>query len=613
MNRVKKITCLFLLLITPLSATATQSKEKSTATETVKSIAGDKRDPGLARQKIVSLLYEVLEAQKAFPDQSLRVVIQAHIADMLWTIDEPRARHLFQDALVESGRLAESTYAQPLNASGAVLAARAQVIRLLMTHDLNWAAKEIERIADLADPDPKSRTSRPYLERVGLQMQLVFQIVQKEPQRATQLMKPLVENGDINYVMMVLGLIRSKDGAAAEELFVQTLARARQAQPRFDGIYRLASYVFPGFGEGVLRFSPEAAKRDPFAPGPTNPAVVEQFLEFAYDVATRRLDASLADAAGARLDAGSSYDFAVPKLLCGYFDRFMPDRAPAFRARFAEVSRRVPPDQRAYLVMTEPGTIQELQSRADAASEARLKDLLYRRAIAQATTSGDFERASEIIAKLSSEAGRYAAKTTLRRTIDDKRGDEARDALNKQDLDKAEALTAEISNWYSQPFLVPNLIGQLSNKDKVRAARILDEYERRAVGIEDGIERSVVLMELAGSAANLDSARGFQEMKNAIAEFNRAGFVPELERYRENDLSGSRTNIGLGGLLSNWQLSWLGRTDFDQAVALTRQFHMNEASAVMQLVVCRAALSMIPPASKARSVPIRVINLARSM
>lgn len=130
----------------------------------------------------------------------------------------------------------------------------------------------------------------------------------------------------------------------------------------------------------------------------------------------------------------SMLDYAIPKLLVPYFDRFMPDRAPAFRARVLEALRRVPPEERQYLVLTESGTVEELLSRADAIADPRLKDTLIQRAVFQASYGDDFEQASALIERLSNEGGRSNARNILRQRMDEKRSNDAWSALNKGDF-----------------------------------------------------------------------------------------------------------------------------------------------------------------------------------
>jgi hypothetical protein len=600
LNRITKITCILLLITTPLIATAAQSLQTQ-KTSHEQSSSERAQVINLSLQRITSVLDQVLEAQKGFADENLRVMIQAHVADMLWSYDQPRARRLFEDSLQVSERLADQGAPPPVVGVASFYPVRIQVIRLIMPHDSDWAIRLVESRGDIVS-DIKLRTGKNW-ERTQLQFQLCVHFAQRDPQRAALAVKPFVENGDLNFLMTLLGMIRFKDARTADELFLQALAKARLNQPSFEDIRRFATYVFPSFGEGVLRFSSNGGKSDPFAPSPSGAAAVQQFLEFSYEVATRRLQAAMTGEIGARLDPHSMLDFSIPKLLLPYFDRFIPDRAPAFRARLQEAVRRVPPEDRQYLVLTEPGTTEELLSRADAINDPRLKDTLIHRAIIQASNT-DFERAASLIEKLSNEGGRLNARNSLIQRINDKRLNDAWSALNKGDYDTAEALAAEISDWRSDGLLVRSLVGQLARKDKLRAARILDGYERRAADIDEAHERALRLMQLAGVASSIDLNRGFEQMKLAIVEFNQAGFVPELERYRDNGAvtatgsTAAKVNVGLSGLLGNWDLYWMGSTDLNRALAITRQFQMKEAAALMQLNACRGALRAVPASAR---------------
>jgi hypothetical protein len=594
MHRVKSAASILLLITAPLlTATGQDGQTKKTSPDKP-SARTSENTPAVnpTQRKIFAALDQVLESQKTFADENLRAVIQAHVADMLWSYDEPRARRLFDDAL----QLAErSTFAQPSQAQGTP--ARAVVIQLIMRRDSDWATKLVESAGELANVDPKARNSREYRERVSLQLQLGLYFIQQDPQRAPRVAKAFADNGDVNSLLLLLGMIRSRDASAADELFVQALAKAKLGQTSFEDINKLARYLFPSFGEGVLFHSSNVGQRDPFTPVSTDSAAVEQFLDLAYDVVTKRLNAAMTGTDGTRLNARSILDYAIPKLLLPYFDRFTADKAPALRARLQQALHSVPPEDRQYLMMTESGSVQELISRASAIADVKIKDILFLGAIRQAIYGGDIEQASAIIERLS-EGARSNARSILRQTMDQKRSEQAWSALDKGDFDKAEALVAELSDWRSDPLLLRSLVGRLAQKDKPRASRVLDQYERLAAGIENPIERTLRLMELAGIAANIDMNRGFDEMKLAFLEFNRAGFVPELQKYRDDAGTGrvSSVNIGLSGLINDWNLQWLGRTDFDRALVLTQQFQMREATALMQLAVCRGALGKFQPA-----------------
>ncbi len=597
MTRLKTSACMFLLITTPLLSIAAQ-KAPSTRSSNEQSPSEKSQLRNAFLLKVTAVLDRVLEAQKTFPDENLRVMIQAQVADMLWDYDEARARTLFEHILQISEKLADQgTPAPPSGVGWWYYPVRNQVIGLIMSRDADWATRLVESRGEIAT-DLKARSTPRNRERTLLQLRLGTHFAQRDPKRAAIAAKPFADSGDFRSLMLLLSLIRFKDAAAADDLFIRALETARRVQPTFEDLYQFASYVFPSFGEGVLRFSGDRSKRDPFAPSSSSPAVVQQFLDLAYKVVIGRLDAAMQGVDGARMNPRSWTDYAIPKSLSPYIDRFMPDKAPAFEARVQEALRRVPADERQYLALTESGTVEELLSRADAISDAKLKDTLIQRAVSKSSYDGDFEKAFAIIERLSNEGARSGARNSLRKRADQKRSDEAWSALNKGDFDRAEALAAELSDWRSDGLLVRSVIGQVSGKDKLRAVRILAEYELRAASIEEPTERAMRLIQLAGFASSIDLNRGFEEMKRAIGEFNQAGFVAELERYRDGENPGPRVNMGLGGLINNWDLHWMGRTDFDRAIALTSQFQMREAGALMLLNACRGALGT--PLARAR-------------
>ena len=598
MRFVKKTASILLLVISAQLSTPAQSPP-TTKPATEQTPVERTRPENPILLKVTSVLERVLEAQKTFADENLRVMIRAHVADMLWSYDQPRARRIFEDALQAAERLADQEPPPPQLGAASFFPVRTQVIRLILPLDPDWATRLIESRGELAT-DFQSRNIRRNRERTFLQMQLVFYFAQRDAKRAALAAMPLVESSDFRSLMTLLGTIRSREVNAADELYLLALAKARVGQKTIGDILPFINYALPSFGEGVLRASSDNSNRDPFARSASGDVVLEQFLEFAYEVTSHHLDAS-STVNGPRLNPRSIFDFAIPKLLAPYFDRYMPDRAPAFRARLQEAIQRLTPEERQYLVLTEPGTVESWLSKAEATADPRLRDTLVQRAVSLVSYR-EFERASALIEKLSDERAQANARFTLHQNHNRTLVDDAWSALNKSEYDRAEALAAEISDWRSDGLLVRSLIGQLSHKDKTRATRILSEYMQRAAGIEEPHERALRLMQLAGAAVNIDSNRAFEDMKRAIAEFNRAGFVPELERYSDHDASGGpgspKVNIGLSGLLGNWDLYWLGATNMDRAMSLTREFQLKEAAALMQLNVCRGALRPVPASAR---------------
>jgi hypothetical protein len=88
-------------------------------------------------------------------------------------------------------------------------------------------------------------------------------------------------------------------------------------------------------------------------------------------------------------------------------------------------------------------------------------------------------------------------------------------------------------------------------------------------------------------------------MRLAIAEFNRAGFSSEFEtRQTIQAAAGTDATIeelGLSGLLEDRDFMWLAHSDPERALELAEQLSPREASALVQLAVCRAMHSKLQP------------------
>lgn len=606
MNRVKKTASVLLLVTTTLWAAPGQNvpiklpSKLPSADQQSKSPA-QKSQPLDPRKRILSVLDQQLEAQKTFADENLRIAIQTTIADMLWGFDEPRARRLLEEAFHSIANFQTDERGRTTALSYNV---RFVVVRTMASRDPAMALKLQQSVEIPPNIDPKltgAVGNGLYVERARIQNDLAMSILMEEIRtgelrHAFQAVKPFADRNDLQRLIPFARQIRMKDAAGADELFSQALARTRLGQPTFDDIRNLSWYVFPNLGEDVFRYSDK--KGDPFEATPISAELLDQFLDLAYNAVTARLDAALANVEGARLNARLFLDYSLPKVLAPYFDRFMPDRTAALRARIAEAARRVPADEQPYLALSEPG-FEGLVSVADKLTDTRTRDTLYQNAAMRAKYSGDLDRASAIIDKISNEVLRAFQREDLRSQIDSRRMQDTYKAFEARELDKAEKLIAEITDQRQRLQMFGSLIGAWSQKDKARAISMLDEAERRASGIDNPLERAWQMKMLAGIAARTDRARGFEKMGLAVEEFNGAGFGPEWERYQTVETAAgiTRKNVygGLSVLLDDRDFTWLGQMDFDRALELAEHLHSREASALAQLAACRGMLSKVQP------------------
>ena len=613
MNLIGHAACVILLVSTPLATVGQNITEKKLSTDPqAKPAAEQKKALDATERKILSVLNQILELQTRFADENVRLGVQAEIADLLWNYDQPRARTLLEGAF-QALVNAKPAYRSP----GPIAPLRFPILQTIARRDPGLALT----LQQSLEIPPNTDVSSTYIyntlygDRARLQNDLALFIFIGEAQsptadvqRLTQAVKPFAERGDLKRLIPFLRQIRSKDVKVADDLFAQALEKAKLGQPDFFELRSLAGYPFPEFGDGVISFS--SGPRTPFEAIHMSQSLVQQVLDFVYDTVSRRLDASLAGVEGARLNPRAHLDYAFPRMLAPYFDQFMPDRAAAFRARVEEVRRRVRPEEQLDLTLSEPGTVAELLTRAAGLIEQRHKDYLYEKAAQQAMLTGNFDQAAAIIEKISDQTIRSSRKEEMfRERLRNDLFAEVRKVIERGNYDEAEQMISGIPDRTTRMWMFQGLVGAAIRKDKDRAAEILAGATRRTANIEDGVERGLQLISLARIAGSIDLNRGFDQMKIAIDDFNRAGIVTEWEKYEEIGTgsvgAGEKTtrsvNVGLSALLGNADFQWLGNMDFDRGLVLAQQVQVREASSILQLAVCRGALSKLQAATPKKS------------
>src|SRR2546423_1477732 len=95
MNMVSSIILCFTLGLTALAQGA--QNKKATQGHRAQGAKGNFL-PTSDQQSALIVLDQLFEATKGFEDDVLRIRPQAHVADVLWPYDEPRARRQFEES-----------------------------------------------------------------------------------------------------------------------------------------------------------------------------------------------------------------------------------------------------------------------------------------------------------------------------------------------------------------------------------------------------------------------------------------------------------------------------------------------------------------------------------
>ena len=389
--------------------------------------------------------------------------------------------------------------------------------------------------------------------------------------------------------------LRQYEPALADELYAQALLRVKRTNTASrENIGLLANYIFPGFGEGVLRTS------TPHRPGPpegnaVSPALRDQFLDLALGAVTQWIDVN-EQAAGAptpRTTSNRTGDLVVGRLLLPYFNEHLPQKSAGVRARL-EAARGAESE----ILKNSEGSVEGLLSKAEKAANASERDRVYWQAFMRALRDRNIDQASAILQKISDERMRAQLASALRGSKGQGLQGQAQAALDASDFDTAYRLINEIPERSQRISMLGNMAVLLSyKKDTAQALQVLSVQEQLITKTEDPTERAQEMIRFADIAARIDIERGFDATRLAVEALNRSSIGPHWVKM-ENviDASGrtsSRRHAGLqllASFLFDNTFSQLASSDFDRAMRLAQAVDLKEASALAQLGVCRGAL-----------------------
>jgi tetratricopeptide (TPR) repeat protein len=547
--------------------------------------AGTAGDTTPAVQSALHALDQLSAAIKTLDDEHLRVRTQAHVADILWPYDEPRARRQFDEVFQSIAQAqADKQNTSPL------AQLQSEVLSLVARHDAELADSLIRdggQVKPQADSGASPPAEKLQSDNSALYLQVATSLAGTNPERAVRLAESGLARGVNPSILGVLFALRQSDPARANALYRSTLAVARRDAPRASlNIPVLASYVLPGY-------TTTSAFGDPVPVPPTGAAVqpdralIAEFLNFVYDTFVYLSDP-------AQAHASNPVDYMTGRRLLPYFAQHMPERAPLFRNLLAIIADRSGQAGAIDIVdkMFQPAEGGELSKQAEAARDPFQKDLLYLRAILAAAASGDFEQALSLVGKINNGDFRSGLDSVVRYQA-------ATSLLGKGDVEGAVLYAKSVSEVRQRASLFAKIARELLNKkDVARASAVLTDAREATRKADAGAEKAQALLILAEAEIRLDPARGFEVMEAAIKEFNDA-----------DSGSGQKAKVAPGGFNLSAMLtqafkletpdfgpsfSLLARADFNRAMQLAQMLKKKERAVLAQLAACRSVLAGKP-------------------
>jgi hypothetical protein len=632
MNRHPRLLA-FALCVSALAPAAAPAQTQAPANAAQKKPAAkkpkaDAADPmaEVRRASAVSLVSTLADEARAFSEPALRARVQARSADALWDSDKEKARQLFRRAWEaaeaadrDTANLSEEERRRRAVAQGGagargLLNMRREVVILAARRDKEMGEEFLSKLDD-SRKDEAGATNAPPAPVQPNEQRINPDNPPPHMQQRLNLAQQLLDEGDVDRAMQFadpalypvntfgvafLNTLRGKNKAAADERFMLINARAA-ADPLSDAnsVSLLASYVFTPFLYVTVRPDGRSHTRqwrgDISPPADMEPRVREAFLSTAFTVLLRPLPPAVED----RTSSGRMGAYVVATRMLPLFERHAPDRAPALRARQAQLAQDTPDrgnqiDERLLtrgIVPEDPNRdeVQEALNRLETAKTSGERDRIYFRA-AMAAAEKDPARAREFANKIEDPDTRrqllaFMAYQQVQEAVRAKKPDDVLRHARSDELTRMQRV------WG-----LTEAARLLAKEQPGRAAEALDEAAAEARKVEDGTpDRVRALLAVATQLVALDRARAWETMHEVVKAANDlptfSGEGGEITARVEFKGGGAMTqNSNVDSFDLTGVFAALAREDFDRAAALARTLKAEAPRSVATLAVARSVL-----------------------
>jgi tetratricopeptide (TPR) repeat protein len=521
------------------------------------------------------LLTESEQFEETFNKPISILYLKYRIADLLWEQEPTLARRLFVESFQEAASKKNGQY------SDLSLRMRTEILELLLPHDATLAEELAIALTLQGDA--------PYMEMLSQQATLLVQvatgIMPSSPHRAAMLIQRSFNGWFSPEQVEALQLLRRRLPTRADEIFQQAISIVERKPTGISNKFRILSpYLFPELERGRPNQSQDGQIDKTHTK--LSATLVKPYLEFVHKEFMRQtIDAQVAE----NNEFGkASFDVHGMQSLVPYFEKYLPEKAPGFRNRVAEVKTRIKQNGRQDPLEIESEfyqqafgqSVPDLLVRAKQSESPAERAQLYGQAAHILVIHRKFDEAIALLPLLVESAGEKDAGFDL------VFGSAAAAALEEGDLERAAKYLRNVTDPVALTRGFINLAQCAIKQQKTPQARkFLDEAKQTLKQIT--VEwQTHPMVRIANTEARLDVERGFQSIEAAIEALNRSGWG-----------DGNGGGMGPDGITLRMNtydfsegLMLLACADFSRALSIAKRMHEKEASAFAQLAVCRGVL-----------------------
>ena len=562
------------------------------------------------REQAQSLLISLAADAGSYKDQKLRARVQARIADILWDLDQERARTLFRKAW-DAAKIAdeesrarmkeEMRQREEASVASEVLRSASRRDRALGEEFL--AKQKAEMAQDAAEATVDStRTPGEIKQRLSLARNLLKTDVKTAIRTADPALVTITSDG-IDF----LSSLRPKDAAAADRRYAAMLAMATgNLQADANVVSWLSSYLFSPHNFITVRdgnqtqiIEVEGGETRGNSPSSAvDPELRQAFFRTAAEILLRPVEASPRPGPGP-MPAGLMATYLVIKRLLPQFEQFAPQQmTEALRAQMNALSTTMPKRMREREDETaREGTRQSqkredrekaLLDQIDQAKTSDERDELYASLALFCVEDSDL-RARDYVDKIEDTEVRKNVRAFVDATLTNR-------AVDKKDVDTILELVriGEITRL-QKAWALGQAATLLAKTDRDKSLSVIEDAaaEARRIEVSDA-DRPRAMLVVANALLIVDRTKSWDATYDGVKAANSAeGFSGEdgelrffLRTKQGGGVSGSSVpEFDVAGIFAE-----LTREDYNRTVELARGFEREAPRANAVIAIARAVL-----------------------
>ena len=562
-RRLALVALSLLLLVVPGTASAQDLANGGPGSE--------KPDPA-KEKKAFDLLQTISEQVTSLHSPSNRVRAECLIADLLWARDEKRSRALFKSAAddvvaeVSNIDFSDPEIYQQLQSLNQL---RQTMVTRMAQHDPEAALSFLRATRSQASTDPRAKW---YAEtETNLELQLAGLIAKQNPQRTLELARATLPKGVSFGLIGLLNELQRKDPKLAQSLYREMVDQVKSEDLEHN--QELANAAW-----NLVWFQPPQANEDTFR-----------------DLLGTLINSALTITPTDQNSINTTQNiYGQLQSLMPMVEKYVPARAAAMQQWSQNAERTLDPNSRMYQEInraTQNGTVEDILALAPR-YPAELQPAIYQQAAWKAFSSGDANRARQIVTDL------IADPAQRRQLLEGFDNQSIEAAISQDKIADARRLLGRVKSLEQRVQILTRLANSLLAKgDKKGALELLTEARTAADAATPSAGQMSAELQLARVLSSLDPDQSFAILQPLIAKTNELiAAAAVLDRFDATYLNDGEWILpgmnSLGNVVTNLNqtLAFLARLDFDRTRSLADQIQRPELRLTANLEIARGAL-----------------------